>query len=204
MIGLILYGIAISLMVRASIGVSPWDVLAQGVDRHTGWGFGGATVVLGAAVLMLWIPLRQRVGIGTVLNVIVVGSSAQLGLTLVPELTSLWVRIPEFSVGLLLLAAATGLYIAPDLGAGPRDGLMTGLHQRLGMPIWVARTSIEVVVVVTGWLLGGDVGVGTLVFALAIGPLCQRAIPFFARRIPGRPKSVDAPGQRSGGDPVRR
>lgn len=187
MAGLVLYGFAISLMVRAEIGVSPWDVLAQGIDRHTGWGFGVATIVLGAVILLLWIPLRQRPGFGTVANVIVVGSSAQLGLFLVPEIESLWVRIPLFAMGLVLLAGATGLYIAPALGPGPRDGLMTGLHQRVGMPIWVARTSIEIVVVITGWLLGGDVGIGTLVFALAIGPLCHRTLPFFARLIRGRP-----------------
>ncbi|WP_245579762.1 YczE/YyaS/YitT family protein [Brevibacterium album] len=186
LLGLFLYGFAIALMLRAGVGVSPWDVLAQGIALRTGLAFGLVTNLIGLAVLLLWIPLRQRPGIGTVLNVLLVGTSAQLGLLLLPEVTALWVRMPLFAAGLLLLAVASGLYIAPQLGPGPRDGLMTGLHERFGAPIWLARTGIEVTVVLTGWLLGGNVGIGTLVFALAIGPLCQRTLPFFAARVPGR------------------
>jgi uncharacterized membrane protein YczE len=185
LLGLFLYGFAIALMVRGGVGVSPWDVLAQGVSRQTGLPFGLTTNLIGLVVLLLWIPLRQRPGVGTVLNVLMVGTSAQVGLFLVPEVSALWLRIPLFAAGMVLLAVASGLYIAPRMGPGPRDGLMTGLHERWGVPIWIARTGIEVFVVAAGWLLGGNVGMGTLVFAVGIGPLCQRTLPFFAARIPG-------------------
>lgn len=184
LVGLFLYGIAIALMIRAGIGVSPWDVLAQGVSLRTGIPFGLVTNLVGLAVLAFWIPLRQRPGLGTVLNVLLVGPSAQLGLWLIPQQTVLWVQVLVFAAGLLLLAVATGLYIGPKLGPGPRDGLMTGLHARTGRPIWAVRTAIEVTVLVIGWFLGGDVGVGTLAFALLVGPLCSLTLPFFAIRLP--------------------
>lgn len=191
LIGLFLYGLAIALMVRAAIGVSPWDVLAQGVSLRTGIPFGLVTNLVGLAVLAFWIPLRQRPGLGTVLNVLLIGPSAQLGLWIIPQQTQLWAQVPVFTAGLLLLAVATGLYIGPKLGPGPRDGLMTGLHARTGRPIWAVRTSIEVTVLVIGWFLGGDVGVGTLAFALLVGPLCSLTLPFFAIRIP-EPAPADA------------
>ncbi|MDR2256082.1 MAG: hypothetical protein LBE25_08815 [Arthrobacter sp.] len=184
-IGLVLYGFSISLMNRAAVGISPWDVLSQGVSLQTGIPFGMVTNLIGAAVLLLWWPLKQKPGIGTVLNVLLIGTSAQAGLWLLPPVESLWIRIPMFAAGLLLLAVASGLYIAPRLGPGPRDGLMTGLNQRFGWPIWIARTSIEVCVALIGFALGGNLGVGTVVFALLIGPLCQRTLPWFAARIPG-------------------
>lgn len=184
LIGLFLYGIAISMMVRAGIGVSPWDVLAQGLSLKTGLLFGLITNLVGIAVLAFWIPLRQRPGLGTVLNVLLVGPSAQLGLDLIPQQTQLWAQVLLFIGGLLLLAVATGLYIGPKLGPGPRDGLMTGLHARTGWPIWAVRTGIEVTVLVIGWFLGGNVGVGTLAFALLVGPLCSLTLPFFAIRLP--------------------
>jgi uncharacterized membrane protein YczE len=191
LIGLFLYGIAIALMVRAAIGVSPWDVLAQGISLRTGIPFGLVTNLVGLAVLAFWIPLRQRPGLGTVLNVLLIGPSAQLGLWLIPQQTQLWAQVPVFTAGLLLLAVATGLYIGPKLGPGPRDGLMTGLHARTGRPIWAVRTAIEVTVLIIGWFLGGNVGVGTLAFALLVGPLCSLTLPFFAIRMP-EPAPADA------------
>ncbi len=184
LVGLFLYGIAIALMVRAGIGVSPWDVLAQGVSFKTGIPFGLVTNIVGLVVLAFWIPLRQKPGLGTVLNVLLVGPSAQLGLWLIPQQTELWAEVLLFASGLVLLAIATGLYIGPKLGPGPRDGLMTGLHARTGRPIWAVRTAIEVTVLIIGWFLGGDVGIGTLAFALLVGPLCSLTLPFFAIRLP--------------------
>ncbi|MDN4597009.1 YczE/YyaS/YitT family protein [Leifsonia virtsii] len=184
LIGLFLYGIAISLMVRAGIGVSPWDVLAQGLSLKTGIEFGWVTNLIGLVVLAFWIPLRQKPGLGTILNVLLVGPSAQLGLDLLPQQTELWAQVLFFAAGLVLLAVATGLYIGPRLGPGPRDGLMTGLHARTGRPIWMVRTAIEVTVLIVGWALGGNVGIGTLAFALLVGPLCSITLPFFAIRLP--------------------
>jgi uncharacterized membrane protein YczE len=180
LIGLFLYGIGIALIVRAAIGVAPWDVLTQGIDNHTHLGFGLITVLMSGVVLLLWIPIRQKLGIGTVLNALLVGPSADVGLWLIPEGLDLWLRIVLFAAGLLVLAAATGLYIGAHFGPGPRDGLMTGLHRRTGWKIWIVRTGIEVVVLAIGWALGGNVGVGTVLFAVLVGPLCNWTIPFFA------------------------
>ena len=184
LVGLFLYGIAIALMVRAGIGLSPWDVLAQGLSFKTGIAFGWVTNLVGLVVLAFWIPLRQRPGLGTILNVLLIGPSAQLGLDLLPQQTELWAQVLFFAAGLALLAVATGLYIGPRMGPGPRDGLMTGLHARTGRPIWMVRTAIEVTVLIIGWVLGGNVGVGTLAFALLVGPLCSITLPFFAIRLP--------------------
>ncbi len=180
--GLVLYGIAIALMVRAGIGVAPWDVLSQGVSIRTGMPFGLVTNIVGALVLLLWIPLRQRPGLGTVLNVLVIGPSAQLGLWLVPQQTVPVVQGAVFAGGLALLALATGLYIGAGLGPGPRDGLMTGLHRRTGWRVWIVRTGIEVVVLSIGWLLGGQLGIGTLAFALLIGPMVDVTLPLLEVR----------------------
>lgn len=179
LIGLFLYGIAIAMMIRASIGISPWDVLAQGVSRHIGLSFGLVTNLVGLVVLMLWIPLRQRLGIGTVLNALLIGPSADVGLSFIAEPAALWLRILLFAGGLFLVAVATGLYIGTRFGPGPRDGLMTGLHGRLGWPIWAARASLEISALGIGWLLGGDVGFGTLAFALLVGPLVNWTMPLF-------------------------
>jgi uncharacterized membrane protein YczE len=177
MIGLFLYGIAISMMIRAAIGLSPWDVLAQGISIRTDIPFGIVTNIVGGIVLLLWIPIRERVGVGTVLNALLIGPSAEVGLWLIPEQTELWIRIPMFVGGLLLLAVATGMYIGARFGPGPRDGLMTGIHRKFGVRIWIVRTSIEVVVLVIGWILGGNVGFGTAAFALFIGPLVHWTMP---------------------------
>jgi len=177
-VGLFLYGLATSLMLRAGLGVAPWDVLAQGMMLQTGLSFGLLVILIGVAVLALWWPLRQRPGLGTVLNALLIGPSAEVGLWLLPGFDVWWQQWLVFAAGLGLLALATGLYIGARFGAGPRDGLMTGLHARLGWPIWVARTVVEGSVLVTGWWLGGTVGLGTLAFALLIGPLVHRAMPW--------------------------
>jgi uncharacterized membrane protein YczE len=190
LVGLFLYGIAIALMVRAGIGVSPWDVLSQGVSKQTGLPFGLVTNLIGAAVLLLWIPIRQRPGVGTVLNVLLIGPSAQLGLWLIPQQTAPVIQGLVFTVGLVLLAIATGLYIGARLGPGPRDGLMTGLHKRTGWKIWIVRTAIEVTVLTIGWLLGGQVGIGTVAFALLIGPMVNVTLPWL--RVPA-PRGEAAP-----------
>lgn len=181
-LGLVAYGVGIALMVRAAVGVAPWDVLAQGIARVSGLEFGLVTSIVGAGVLLLWIPLRQRPGLGTVLNVLILGASAGLVLGLVPAPDSLLARIPLFAGGLSLVAVATGAYIGAAFGPGPRDGLMTGLHALTGLPIWLVRTAIEVSVLAVGWVLGGDVGIGTIAFALLIGPMAQPALRWFDLR----------------------
>jgi uncharacterized membrane protein YczE len=190
LVGLVLYGIAIAMMVHAAIGVSPWDVLAQGISRQTGIAFGLVTNLVGLVVLLLWIPIRQRPGIGTLLNVLLIGPSAQLGLWLLPTPASLWQQILLFLGGLLLLAVATGLYIGARFGPGPRDGLMTGIHNRWGWRVWIVRAAIELTVLIIGWFLGGNVGIGTVAFALLIGPLVQLTLPLL--RVPGASSAESA------------
>ncbi|GAB3393928.1 hypothetical protein GCM10027568_23670 [Humibacter soli] len=191
LIGLFLYGIAIAAMMQAHIGIEPWDVLAQGITLHTGIPFGLVTNIVGLAVLVLWIPLRQRPGIGTVLNVLLIGPAAQFGLWAIPQPQELWARILLFAGGLVLISIASGLYIGAQHGPGPRDGLMTGLHARTGRPIWLVRTVIEAGVLLIGWLLGGNVGWGTLAVVVFIGPLVHVTIPLFALRVPSRGMNTD-------------
>lgn len=188
LIGLFLYGLGIAFMVRGEIGAAPWDVLSQGISRHVPLSFGVITIMVSVVVLVLWLPLRERYGIGTVLNALLVGPSADVGLLIIPTGQPLWLRIGFFVIGLLVLSAATGLYIGAHFGPGPRDGLMTGLHKRTGWPIWFVRTGLEVVVVAVGWSLGGNVGIGTLAFALLVGPLCQHFMRIFVVRLPDQPK----------------
>lgn len=180
-VGLFLYGVALGFMVRAGVGVSPWDVLALGVAGRTGIGYGTVTVLVAIVVLLLWIPLRQRVGLGTVLNALLIGPAADLTLLVLPAAGDPWIGAPMFVFGLLLLAFATGLYIAADFGPGPRDGLMTGLVRRTGWPVWVARTLIEGSVLIVGFLLGGPVGAGTVLFAFGVGPAIGWILPRITR-----------------------
>ncbi len=182
LLGLFLYGIAASLMIRAGIGIAPWDVLSQGVALRSGWSFGLVTNIVGVCVLLMWLPLRQKPGVGTVLNVLLIGPSAQLGLNLLPAAHGLPSQLLLFAAGLGLLAVATGLYIGARFGPGPRDGLMTGLHARTGWAIWKVRSLIEACALAVGWALGGNVGWGTLAFALLIGPLCGITLPLFDRQ----------------------
>lgn len=179
LIGLFLYGFSLAMMIRATLGVSPWDVLGQGSAMQAGLSFGVMTNIIGLIVLLLWIPLRQKPGVGTILNVLLVGPSAEVGLGVLGEPDALWARILLFTGGLVLLAVASGLYIGARYGPGPRDGLMTGVHRRFGLPIWLVRTAIEGTVLLLGWLLGGPVGVGTVAVVLLIGPLVHLALPIF-------------------------
>lgn len=178
-VGLALYGAAIGFLVRAELGLDPWDVLHQGLNRVTGLSFGTITIIVGVVVLLLWIPLRQRPGLGTLSNVVVVGLCADLALWLIPEVHKLAFRIPFLIGGVLLTALAAAIYIGAGFGPGPRDGLMTGLHARGFGSIRVMRTLVEIVVLAIGWLLGGSVGVGTVLFAVSIGPLIHWMMPYF-------------------------
>lgn len=175
--GLVLYGATDALIIRADLGLDPWDVFHQGVSRHTGISIGAVSILVGAVVLLLWWPIRQRPGLGTVSNVVVVGASIDATCALVPHVESLGVRVPLLLAAVLFNGLATGLYIAARLGAGPRDGLMTGLHRRTGRSLRLIRTGIELAVLGAGFALGGGVGAGTVLYALAIGPLAQ----FFLR-----------------------
>lgn len=181
--GLLLYGLSSSLLVLAGLGLDPWDVFHQGLSRTFGLAIGTWAIVVGVVVLLFWIPLRQRPGIGTVSNVVLVGGTMDVVLGQVHAPHALAARIACLACGVLLNGVATGAYIGAGLGPGPRDGLMTGFAAR-GHSIRVVRTAIEIAVLATGWLLGGTVGVGTVVYALAIGPLAHVFVPLFAR---GRP-----------------
>lgn len=177
--GLVLYGISDGMLLLAGLGVDPWDVLQQGLARRIGLQTGTWSIIVGAAVLLLWIPMRQRPGIGTLCNVLVIGAVVDLVLAIVPAQHSLPVQAVVMVSGVVLNGAATGLYMGAGLGPGPRDGLMTGISAR-GHSIRVVRTGIEATVLLIGWLLGGTVGVGTIVYALCIGPLAHVFIPLFA------------------------
>jgi uncharacterized membrane protein YczE len=172
------------LLVRASLGVMPWDVLHQGLARQLGWSLGTVTVVVGALVLLAWLPLRQRPGLGTVSNVLVIGVAVDATLAVLPEITGLPGRIVLAVAGVLLNAVATAAYIGVHLGPGPRDGLMTGLVRRTGGSVRVIRTAIEVAVVALGWALGGTLGPATAAYALAIGPLVHVLLPRLSVPLP--------------------
>ncbi|WP_330456642.1 hypothetical protein OIB37_06935 [Streptomyces sp. NBC_00820] len=189
--GLTLYGVSSALLVEANLGLEPWNVLHEGLAKLTGLSIGTVLIIVGAAVLLLWIPLRQRPGLGTVSNVFVIGLALDGTLALVPDAHGLAARIPLMVAGIVLNGAATGLYIAANFGPGPRDGLMTGLHQRSGRSIRLIRTALELVVVVTGFALGGSIGVGTVLYAVCIGPLAQLFLRVFAvRAAPGDSSAV--------------
>ncbi|MFI7000639.1 YitT family protein [Nocardia sp. NPDC050175] len=184
-VGLWLYGFSMAVMVRAGLGLDPWDVFHQGVAGHVPTSFGAVTALTGIAVLLAWIPLRQRPGVGTVSNVVVIAVSVDVGLWLLPAWEMIPARVGAMGAAVVLNAIATVLYIGAGMGPGPRDGLMTGLVRRTGLSVWVVRTSIEVTVLVIGWVLGGSVGIGTLVYAFGIGPLIQLLIPLVNRHLPG-------------------
>lgn len=182
LVGLTGYGVSMAMMVRAGLGLDPWDVFHQGLALRTGMTIGMASAVVGVAVLLAWIPLRNRPGIGTVANVVVIAVTVDVALWLMPTPTSLPVRIALMLAAVVLNAVSTVLYIGAGLGPGPRDGLMTGLVVRAGRSVRLVRTTIEVSVLTVGWLLGGTVGVGTVVYAFGIGPLVQ----LFVRLTPAR------------------
>jgi uncharacterized membrane protein YczE len=180
-VGLTLFGCTLALMVRAGLGLAPWDVLAQGVAKHTGVEIGWVVVVIGAIVLLAWIPLRQAPGFGTVANVIVVGAVGNGALAIVPAPHGLALEMLYMLAGVLINGIATGMYIGAGLGPGPRDGLMTGWARRGRFSLRTARTIIEVTVLIAGFALGGTVGLGTALYAICIGPLAGYFIPRFSR-----------------------
>lgn len=181
LVGLVLYGFSDGLIVLATLGVASWDVLHQGLEAQTGMSIGNWSIAVGVLVLLAWIPLRQRPGFGTLCNVLVVGLVIDLTISVVPEPLSLPFRWLYLGGGVVLNGFATGCYIGARLGPGPRDGLMTGLVAR-GHSVRVVRTAIEVTVLAVGWLLGGTVGIGTVVYALAIGPLAHLFLPLLQSR----------------------
>jgi uncharacterized membrane protein YczE len=183
-LGLVSYGVSLGLMVRGDLGLAPWDVLHSGLIRYLPLTLGQAVVLMSFVVLLAWIPLRETPGVGTVANALVVGFSADGTLALLSTPDAIVLRIGLMAGGVLLCGLATALYMGAQLGRGPRDGLMTGLARRTGRSLRTVRTGIEVTVVVVGLLLGGTIGIGTVVYALAIGPLTQLLLPFFTIALP--------------------
>ncbi|WP_368542638.1 YitT family protein [Enterobacter soli] len=181
-VGLGLYGLSTAMFIRSDLGVDPWDVFHLGVAIQLGMSIGTVIILTGAAVLLLWIPLRQLPGLGTISNVICIGLAADATMALIPEMTSLPLRVALLVAGIVVNAIATGMYIGAGFGPGPRDGLMTGIHARLGWSIRSVRTAIEVSVLLIGIVLGGSFGVGTVLYALTIGPLIQICLPWFRQK----------------------
>jgi uncharacterized membrane protein YczE len=186
-VGLCLYGISTGMFVRANLGADPWNVFHLGVGKVFSLDIGTVMILTGALVLLLWIPIRQRPGLGTISNVIVLGLAANTTLAVLSTPDSLWLKSGLMIAAVVVNALATGMYIGAGFGPGPRDGLMTGIHARTGWSVRVIRTSIELTVLIVGYLLGGSVGIGTLVYALAIGPLIQLCLPWFRTEPAARP-----------------
>ena len=178
-VGLLLYGASLAMMVRGGLGLAPWDVLHSGLIQHVPLTLGQAVVVMSFVVLILWIPLKEMPGVGTIANAVVVGFAADGTLALLDRPEALWAEVGLTVGGVALCGFATALYIGAQLGRGPRDGLMTGLHRRTGVSIRLVRTGIEITVVLIGLVLGGALGVGTILFALTIGPIAQALMPRF-------------------------
>src|SRR6478609_870771 len=179
LIGLAMYGISLAMFIRAGLGLDPWDVFHQGVANRTGLSIGVVVIVVSFLVLLLWIPLRQWPGFGTLCNAVLVGVFADIGLALIPPVSLLAGQIGLLGGAIVLNGIASAYYIGARFGPGARDGLMTGLARRTGWSVRLSRTLIEVTVLAAGWLLGGSVGVGTVVYALAIGPLVHVLLPYF-------------------------
>jgi len=177
--GLYVVGLGLAMMIHSGLGVPPWDVLAQGVQVQTGWSFGISAVAISAVVLLMWIPIRQQPGLGTIVNAIALGPFADLNEPLMPDLDSWLANLALMLLGLVVVAVGLGLYISANLGAGPRDGLMVGLTRVSGWPFWIIRTIGESLVLITGWLLGGTVGLGTALFAILIGSMLQITMKWF-------------------------
>jgi len=190
LVGLVLYGWSMAMLIRSGLGLDPWDVFHQGLANHLPITFGQVTILVGALVLLLWIPLRQRPGIGTVLNVFVIGLAADAGLAAMPDVTGLPGQIAMLLGGVVANGLAGALYVGARLGPGPRDGLWVALTKRTGHSIRVVRTVLEVTIVAIGWLLGGVVGVGTVVYALTIGPIVQFFMPWVEVRLEPEPAAT--------------
>jgi len=178
-VGLYLVGLGLAIMIHTGLGVPPWDVLTQGLQHQTGWSFALSASCISALVLLLWIPIRQKPGIGTLVNAFSIGPFADLNKPLVPQMADLTAQIIWLVVGLLICSVGLGLYISANLGGGPRDGLVVGLTRTFGWPFWIVRSLVEGLVLVSGWLLGGTVGLGTVLFALGIGYLLQISMKIF-------------------------
>ena len=179
LLGLYLVGLGLAMMIHTGLGVPPWDVLSQGLQVQTGWTFGVSAIVISAFVLLLWIPIKQQPGIGTFVNALLIGPFADLNEPLMPKLDGFFANLVWLILALIVFAVGAGLYISPNLGAGPRDGLMVGLTRVSGWPFWIIRTIGETLVLVSGWLLGGTVGIGTALFAVSIGYLMQLSMQLF-------------------------
>ena len=178
-IGLLIYGLAVSMVVNAKVGIPPWDVFAQGISIQLNTSYGVASIIVSVIVLLFWIPLKVKPGIGSIMNAILIGLWADFWTQYLPKMDFYWGNLVMFLLGTCTVAFATGLYITSNLGSGPRDGLILGLTKRLGWKVWRVRTSIEVLVLSVGWLMGGQVREGTLIFALTIGYLMQISLRFF-------------------------
>jgi uncharacterized membrane protein YczE len=196
-LGLVLFGIGVALMVVANLGLSPWEVLHQGISFRTGISIGTVAIITGVMVLLLWIPLRERIGIGTILNVMIIGPVVDASLWVLPDtIETVWLRWVLMLGGTVIIALGSGLYIGAGLGPGPRDGLMTGLASK-GINVAAARIGIEVTVLIIGFFLGGTVGIGTVVFAFGVGPLVAFFLPMFEMKPLYRYQEKD-PGQYEG------
>ncbi|ALG10817.1 YczE/YyaS/YitT family protein [Kibdelosporangium phytohabitans] len=180
--GLVLYGVSMAMLSRSHMGLFPWDVLTDGLNKRTGLSFGVITAIVAVFVMLLWIPLRQRPGIGTISNIVVISIAVDVVRAILPDQRLLVWQIVLLAGGIALNAVATAVYVGARLGPGPRDGLMTGLAARTGWSIRLVRTGIEVIVLGAGWLLGGTVGIGTVLYALAVGPLTQLLLPLVTWR----------------------
>ena len=194
-VGLALYGVSLAMLLRAGLGLAPWDVLHQGLAGLLGTTVGQMVIAVSFVVLLLWIPLRERPGFGTIANAVLVGVFVDLTLLVLDDAEAWGWRVALLLLGVLLNGVATALYIGASLGAGPRDGLMTGLVRRTGRSVRVVRTSLELTVLGVGWLLGGTVGIGTVLYALAIGPIAHALLPLLTVRQPGRRGRGDAVGE---------
>jgi uncharacterized membrane protein YczE len=179
--GLVTFGMGIALMAQSGLGLGPWEAFHQGLGNHLGVPLGTVSIALGLPIIALWWPLGERPGVGTLLNVVLIGASTNAGLVTIPAAVGVPAQLIEVVAGLVVIAIGSGLYLSADLGPGPRDGLMTGLHHRFGWSIRRARTTVELTVLVAGYLLGGTIGLGTVLFALGIGPLVQVSLGFFDR-----------------------
>ena len=188
-VGLFIYGLGIALLVHAKIGVPPWDVFAQGISKETGITFGLATVVVSIIVLICWLPLKQKYGLGTVMNGLLIGIWCDWWTKFLPEIKNYPLQLTEFLIGMVIVATATGMYISSHFGKGPRDGIMVGTAEVLGWPFWIVRTMFEATVLVIGFQMGGQVREGTLIFAVCIGYLMQTSMRLFGVPAQRKPKS---------------
>jgi uncharacterized membrane protein YczE len=189
------FGIGVALMVQADLGLSPWEVLHQGISEQTGIPIGTVSILLGVPILLAWWPLGQRPGWGTLINIVLIGLMTDLTLAVLPPVTGLAPRVLLMAGGILSVGVGSGLYLSAAMGAGPRDGLMLGFARRTGGSVRLVRTALEVTVLAVGWLLGGTIGIGTLAFAFGIGPIVQAALRVFGRQV--QPVAPSPPGEQA-------